>query len=95
MGRRKRQLSIQRLFVLTTALAAAFALAGGVISTPFVQIAAGLYFGLLVAWAVIRWPAVYADLKDVRQRRQALLRDRQAMADEVARVQRQAERGAD
>jgi hypothetical protein len=40
----------------------------------------GLYFGAIAVWAVMRWPDLYASLKEVRSRRRAILKQRQALA---------------
>jgi hypothetical protein len=79
------QFGIWRLIVLMTAVAAAFALAQGFSISPLGRGIAGVYFALLASWAVLRWPAVLANLAEVRQRRQAMLSSRRAMLSEVQR----------
>jgi len=77
--RRPYQFSIGRLLVLSTAVAGSLVVARGLASEPVLQAILGVYFALLVAWVVMRWPAVSTNLREVRKRRQELLTQRAAM----------------
>jgi hypothetical protein len=79
MARRPYQFSIVRLLVLTTAVAIVISVARALSITLPGQIVLGFYFGALAVWAVMRWPDVYASLLDVRRRRRAILKQRQAL----------------
>jgi len=81
--RRPYQFSVLRLLVLSTAIAVTLALAGGIRAPRSVQIGAGVYFALLITWGVMRWPAVYANLRQVQRHRQAILAERKAKAAEA------------
>jgi len=91
--RRPYQFSVLRLLVLSTAIAVTLALAGGIRAPRSIQIGVGIYFALLITWGVMRWPAVYANLREVQRRRQAILAEREAMAAEVTRRKRKSHDG--
>ncbi len=87
MGKRRPyQFSIGRLLALSTVVALSLAIAGWLTSTLAGQAVAGAYFGLLAAWVVMRWPAVRENLREVRLRRQKILKERAAMVADANRT---------
>ncbi len=58
----------------------------GLMLTPWILM--GCYFALLVAWCVMRWPAVYAELKEVRRRRMDILARQESLAADLLDDQR-------
>lgn len=72
-----------RLFVLCTVIALTLTLVRRLPILAAGQVAAGIYFSLLWTWVIMRWPAVYASLRELRARRRALLESRRQMAAEA------------
>jgi hypothetical protein len=81
--RRAYQFSISRLLVLSAAVAGSLVLARKLAPEPVLQAILGAYFALLATWSVMRWPAVRDNLREVRKRRQELLKQRAAMVAEA------------
>ena len=76
------QFDVRRLLLLMTVVGVSFSI-GKYVAPPRLQTGTGLYFALLSAWAVMRLPAVRANLADVRRRRREMLKNRRRLAEEV------------
>jgi hypothetical protein len=73
------QFSLRRLLFLSAAVAVALALARWMDASPEAQAIVGGYLTLLVIWSAMRWPAVRANLREVRERRKRILEERRRL----------------
>ena len=80
------QFTVRRLLVLMTLIAV---LVGGMWSIPMPDWMRGAlcaFYLVIVVWEVIRWPTRRAKVQDMLRRREQLVRNRQALAEEVERL---------
>src|SRR4051812_34421397 len=82
------QFSIRRLLAMTGAVAMALTVVRRLGGPIYLQVGLGADFTLLVVWAFLRWPAVQANLREVRKRRLAILAKREVLAAEMAEKRR-------
>lgn len=80
------QYSLRRLLVLSTAVAALCAAAGAIPAPPAFQLGFGLYLAVLVAWTIMRLPAVSENWREHNRRRLAMIQRRREIAIETARA---------
>lgn len=86
MGKSVRyQFTVRRLLILSTAIAIAFAVAGGFRGPMIFRLFVGVYFASLAAWVVMRWPAVRENWRRSKRLRLAAIRKERELAIEVAK----------
>jgi signal transduction histidine kinase len=96
--RRWHQFTVRRLLVLTTAVCAVVA---GVWATPlpdFARFTLCMYFLVMIGYEVVRGPSRNAEFRELRQRREQLAAERQAIlreAEERRRLKRAGDASAD
>jgi hypothetical protein len=74
--------------VLTTALALLSGLLASIRMPDFVRATLAVVLAVEVFYMVFRMPILWRELRELRHRRQQLLRHRRQLADEVARLKR-------
>ncbi|WP_428305628.1 hypothetical protein [Lacipirellula sp.] len=86
MGKSVRyQFTMRRLLLLSTAIAVAFAVAGGFRGPLIFKVFVGVYFASLAGWVVMRWPAVRENWRESQRQRLAAIRQKRELALEVAK----------
>jgi hypothetical protein len=86
MGKAVRyQFTVRRLLILSTAIAVACAVAGGLRGPLIFKAVVGVYFASLAAWFVMRWPAVRGRWRESKRQRLAAIRKERELAIEVAK----------
>ena len=79
------QFTVRRLLILSTAIAVACAVAGGMRGPMIFKVFVGVYFASLAAWVVMRWPAVRENWRRSKRLRLAAIRNERELAIEVAK----------
>jgi len=86
MGKAVRyQFTVRRLLILSTAIAVACAIAGGMRGPMIFKVFVGVYFASMAAWFVMRWPAVRERWRESKRLRLAAIRKERELAIEVAK----------
>ncbi len=86
MGKPRRyQFTVRRLLILSTAISIAFAIAGGFRGPMFFRMFIGVYLASIVAWFVMRWPAVRENWRTSKRLRLAAIQKERELAIEVAK----------
>lgn len=83
--RRWHQFTVQRLLVLSTAIAAICAGMSSLHMPEWMRAALIVYFVAIVAWVIFRWPTFREDMREIRRRRQELANKRTALIAEAAK----------
>ena len=77
--------TVRRLLILSTAIAVACAVAGGLRGPMIFKVFVGVYFASLAAWFVMRWPAVRERWRESKRQRLAAIHKQRELAIEVAK----------
>ncbi len=83
--RRWHQFTVQRLLVLSTAIAAICAGMSSLHMPEWMRAALVVYFVVVVAWVIFRWPTFRDNMRDIRRRRQELADKRTAIIAEAVK----------
>jgi hypothetical protein len=79
------QFTVRRLLILSTAIAVACAVAGGMRGPMIFKVFVGVYFASLATWSVMRWPVVRERWRESKRLRLAAIRKERELAIEVAK----------
>ncbi|MEO8495930.1 MAG: hypothetical protein ABI614_12720 [Planctomycetota bacterium] len=82
------QFGIGRLIVLTSAVAVVMAVSIRIDAPQFAQWVFAAYFAMLVGWAVMRGPSVYAKIIEARSRRREVQQRRNELESEASELRK-------